>query len=163
MAEGSHKICKGSSSSDALHSGEMLNNCPSYEYWHCSWWRSEHCRSCWPYWGVWLCPEQIYLRPWCGWAGAPTWSVCQQEQSTVRVGCVALCAQMRDALPHVRCSLQSHPGKALHQTGRWQSCAPLLSSWSTRTIWWVEVDSPRGSPLPRACSGRYRKAWQLFA
>ena len=93
MAEGSDKICKGSSSSDALLSGEstrpvrrptvdrvypagfgsatkslpsatqcnwsfhsgcftrtrscwqMLNNCPSYEYWHCRWWRSEHCRS----------------------------------------------------------------------------------------------------------------------
>ena len=35
----------------------------------------------------------------------PPWSVCQQGQSAVRVGCVALCAQMRDALPHVRCSL----------------------------------------------------------
>ena len=35
----------------------------------------------------------------------PRPGVCQQEQSTVRVGCVALCAQMWDALPHVRCSL----------------------------------------------------------
>ena len=40
------------------------------------------------------------------------------RNSTIRVGCDALRAQMRDALPHVRCSLQSHPGKALHQTGR---------------------------------------------
>ena len=31
---------------------------------------------------------------------------------------LALCAQMRDALSHVRCSLQSHPGEALHQIGR---------------------------------------------
>ena len=41
-----------------------------------------------------------------------------QSASRNRVGCDALRAQMRDALPHVRCSLQSHPGQALHQTGR---------------------------------------------
>ena len=55
--------------------------------------------------------------------------------------CAALCAQMRDALSHVRCSLQSYPGEALHQIGRWQSCAPMFSSWSPWVIWWVEVDS----------------------
>ena len=58
------------------------------------------------------------LSPTMMWAGAPTGSVCQQEQSTIRVRCVALCVYMRDILPHMRCFLQLHPGKALHQTGR---------------------------------------------
>ena len=118
----------------------MLNTCPRYEDWYYWWWQSGSCRSdrC-----VSRCPEHLCLWPWQVYAGAPPWAVCHQEQSTVRVGCDALCAQMWDALPHVRCSLQSHPGEALYQIGRWQSCAPMFSSWSPWAIWWVDQSEVR--------------------